>query len=124
MAFRKNISSLHLAHNKNTAQCEPVRIATPTEVILPMDMHSGSLAIPIVNVGDHVYVGQLIAKEGERFSSPVHATISGTVTEISPLKRASGEVLAIHIASDGKMEKDPNLKAPVTIYVLIHKAST
>ncbi len=113
MAFRKNISSLHLAHNKNTAKCEPVRITTPTEVILPMDMHSGSLAIPIVNVGDHVYVGQLIAKEGERFSSPVHATISGTVTEISPLKRANGEVLAIHIASDGKMEKDPNLKAPV-----------
>ena len=107
MAFRKNISSLHLAHNKNTAKCEPVRITTPTEVILPMDMHSGSLAIPIVNVG------QLIAKEGERFSSPVHATISGTVTEISPLKRANGEVLAIHIASDGKMEKDPNLKAPV-----------
>lgn len=112
MAFRKNISSLHLAHNKHTAGCEPVRIAIPQEVILPMDMHSGGAAVPIVNVGDHVLVGQLIAKEDGRFSSPVHASISGTVTEISPLKRASGEVLAIHIASDGKMEKDPTLKVP------------
>ena len=114
MACRKNISSLHLAHNKHTANCKPIRIAVPNEVILPMDMQSGSNAIPIVNVGDHVYVGQLIAKEGERFSSPVHATISGVVKEISPLKRTGGkEVLAIHIESDGKMEKDPSLKAPV-----------
>ena len=113
MGFRKNISSLHLAHNKNTAGCTPVRIATPSEVILPMDMHSGNVAVPIVNVGDYVRVGQLIAREEGRFSSPVHASVSGTVTEISPLKRANGDVLAIHIASDGKMEKDPNLKVPV-----------
>ena len=56
MAFRKNISSLHLPHNKNTASCTPVRIATPKEVILPMDMHSGEKAVPIVSVGDYVRV--------------------------------------------------------------------
>ncbi len=113
MAFRKNISSLHLPHNKNTASCEPVRIPTPKEVILPMDMHSGEKAVPIVSVGDYVRVGQLIAREEGRFSSPVHASISGTVKEIAPLKRANGsEVLAIRIESDGKMEKDPNLKVP------------
>ena len=70
MIFKKDISSLHVPHNKNTAGCEPVKIQTPKEVILPMNMHSGSVAEPIVNVGDHVYVGQLIAREGERFSSP------------------------------------------------------
>ncbi len=112
--FKKNISSLHLHHNKHTDACVPVRIAGPKEVILPMDMHSGGLAEPIVNVGDYVRVGQLIAREEGRFSSPVHATVSGTVVEIAPLKRASGkEVLAIRIENDGKMEKDPNLKAPV-----------
>ena len=110
---RRNISSLHLPHNKNTAECVPVRIDTPNEVLLPMDMHSGHVAEPIVNVGDYVRVGQLIAKEEGRFSSPVHATVSGTVVEIAPILRASGkEVLAIRIESDGKMEKDPNLKAP------------
>ena len=114
MIFKKDISSLHVPHNKNTAGCEPVKIQTPKEVILPMNMHSGSVAEPIVNVGDHVYVGQLIAREGERFSSPVHATVSGTVTEILSLPTARGrDVAAIRIESDGKMEKDPAMNPPV-----------
>ncbi len=114
MIFKKDISSLHVPHNKNTAGCEPVKIQTPKEVILPMNMHSGGEAEPIVSVGDHVYVGQLIAREEGRFSSPVHATVSGTVAEILTLPTARGkEVKAIRIESDGKMEKDPAMKAPV-----------
>ena len=114
MIFKKDISSLHVPHNKNTAGCEPVKIQTPKEVILPMNMHSGGEAEPIVTVGEHVYVGQLIAREEGRFSSPVHATVSGTVAEIMTLPTARGkEVKAIRIESDGKMEADPNMKAPV-----------
>lgn len=114
MIFKKDISSLHVPHNKNTAGCEPVKIETPKEVILPMNMHSGGEAEPIVTVGEHVYVGQLIAREEGRFSSPVHATVSGTVAEILTLPTARGsEVKAIRIESDGKMEKDPAMKAPV-----------
>ena len=114
MIFKKDISSLHVPHNKNTAGCDPVKIQTPKEVILPMNMHSGGEAEPIVSVGDHVYVGQLIAREEGRFSSPVHASISGTVAEIMTLPTARGkEVKAIRIESDGKMEADPNMKPPV-----------
>lgn len=110
---KKNISSLHVPHNKHTSASHPVRIACPDEVILPMNMHSGHDAEPIVTVGEHVYVGQLIAREEGRFSSPVHATVSGQVTEISPIKYGDGkDVIAIKIKSDGKMEADPNLKAP------------
>ncbi len=110
----KNISSLHVPHNKHTDKLDPVRIAIPTEVVLPMNMHSGHDAEPIVSVGDYVRVGQLIAREEGRFSSPVHATVSGTVVEIAPIKHGDGgEVVAIRIESDGKMEKHPDLKAPV-----------
>ncbi len=110
----KNISSLHVPHNKNTDKLDPVRIAVPSEVVLPMNMHSGHDAEPIVSVGDYVRVGQLIAREEGRFSSPVHATVSGTVVEISPIKHGDGEeVISIRIESDGKMEADPNLKAPI-----------
>jgi electron transport complex protein RnfC len=78
-----------------------------------MNMHSGHDAEPIVKVGDHVKVGQLIAREEGRFSSPVHATISGTVVEIAPMATASGkETLAIRIESDGKMEVCETVKAP------------
>ena len=88
--MKKDISSLHVPHNKNTAACVPVRIELPAEVVLPMNMHSGNDAEPIVSVGDHVKVGQLIAREEGRFSSPVHATVSGTVVEIAPMPTANG----------------------------------
>ena len=111
--MKKDISSLHVPHNKNTAACAPVKIEMPKEVILPMNMHSGHDAEPIVSVGDHVKVGQLIAREEGRFSSPVHATISGTVVEIAPMPTSSGkDTMAIRIESDGKMEIDESVKAP------------
>ena len=116
MIFKKDISSLHVPHNKHTAACVPVRIDTPAQVILPMvaHQHSGYVAVPIVNVGDHVYRGQLIAREEGRFSSPVHATVSGTVTKIEPIPVAGGRnIPAVYIESDGKMELDPSIKAPV-----------
>ncbi len=105
MHFRKNISTLKLHHNKHTAGCEAIRIAPPKEVLLPMTMHSGSPAEPVVAVGDYVRVGQLIAKPGPGMSSPVHATISGTVKAIEPYTQADGRsVQIIRIEGDGKME--------------------
>ncbi len=112
--MKKEISSLRLRHNKHTAGSAPTRIETPAEIILPMNMHSGHDAEPIVNVGDYVRVGQLVAREEGRFSSPVHATVSGTVVEISKIPTANGKgTVAIRIESDGRMEKDESVKAPV-----------
>ena len=64
--MKKDISSLHVPHNKNTAACAPVQIEMPKEVILPMNMHSGHDAEPIVSVGDHVVVrtGGMIPLDG------------------------------------------------------------
>ena len=112
--MKKEISSLHVPHNKHTAGCEPVRIALPREVVLPMNMHSGHDAVPVVAVGDHVKVGQMIAREEGRFSSPVHASVSGTVTEIGIMDTAKGgKTATIRIESDGKMEVDASVQPPV-----------
>ena len=112
--MKKDISSLHVPHNKHTAACEPVRIDLPHEVVLPMNMQSGHDAVPIVQVGDLVKVGQLIAREEGRFSSPVHATVSGKVVEIGSMDTAKGKPTAtIRIESDGRMEVDPSVKPPV-----------
>lgn len=105
MLFSKKISAVHVPHCKSTQDKHSVRIAPPESVTIPMSMHSGAPAVPVVAVGDHVYIGQLIAKEGEgRVSSPIHASISGTVSAV-------GEK-SISIKSDGKMEIDPQMKAP------------
>lgn len=76
MNLKKNISILKLPHLKKTAGMNSVRISPPKEVLLPMNMHSGQAAVPIVAEGEHVRVGQLIAREEGRNSSPVHATVS------------------------------------------------
>ena len=109
MIFKKQLSRLKVPHNKHTAGIASVRIAPPKEVLLPMTMHSGAPAAPVVRVGDHVYVGQLVAREEGRFSSPVYASISGTVTAIE----TSGDAATgVRIQGDGKMEMDPAIKAP------------
>ena len=105
MLFKKKISAVHVPHCKYTQDMHSVRIAPTDSVTIPMSMHSGVPAVPVVQKGDHVYIGQLIAKEGEgRVSSPIHASVSGTVSEVSEK--------SISIKSDGKMEKDPEMKAP------------
>ena len=105
MLFKKKISAVHVPHCKSTQDMHSVRIAPPESVTIPMSMHSGVPAVPIVSVGDHVYRGQLIAKEGEgRVSSPIHASVSGNVTDVTDKY--------ISIKSDGKMENDPDMKAP------------
>ena len=113
--MKKDISSLHVPHNKNTAGLVPTRIATPKEVVLPMNItsHAMNASKPAVSVGDYVRVGQVVATEEGRFSTFIHAPISGTVTSIAPMKfRSEQEVLAITIESDGKMELSPDIKKP------------
>lgn len=105
MLFKRKISAVHVPHCKATQNMHSEIVDPPESVTLPMSMHSGVPAVPVVSVGDHVYLGQLIAKEGEgRVSSPIHASVSGTVSAVSEK--------SVSIKSDGKMEKDPEMKAP------------
>ena len=111
MSLKKSISSLKLPHYKSTAGMAAVRMPIPKEVLLPLNMHSGQAAEPVVQVGDHVLVGQLIAREEGRNSAPVHASVSGTVKAIEPYT-VGKKTTAIRIESDGRMEKNPDLKIP------------
>lgn len=63
----------------------------PRWVTLPLQQHSGQPATPCVSAGDTVKVGSLVAKREGMISSDLHASISGTVSEVS----------ATHINIDG-----------------------
>ena len=87
-------------------------IAWPDKVLIPLNMHIGAPASPVVSEGDHVYVGTLIGQV-EGLGSPIHASISGTVTKVATEQLPTGATApVVEIASDGKMEADPALKAP------------
>ncbi len=112
------IKGVHVPHRKHTASCHAERMPIPKTVVLPMNMHIGAPAKPVVKVGDTVGVGQLIAEAGGFISSPVHASVSGTVTKIDGMLSSNGgSIPAITIESDGEMRPYEGITPPtVTNY--------
>jgi len=99
----KKVSGVKAPHNKNTAKFAPEILPVPPEVRLPMSMHAGTAANPVVSVGDYVKVGQLIGEAVGAVSSPVHASVSGTVKSIDNIDSITGEKsVSITITSDGQ----------------------
>ncbi|MCI8551166.1 MAG: electron transport complex subunit RsxC [Lachnospiraceae bacterium] len=75
----------------------------PETVVIPLSMHAGAPANPVVQVGDTVKVGQVIGEAAGFISAPVHSSVSGTVTAIENHGHATrGECLSVVIKSDGK----------------------
>jgi biotin carboxyl carrier protein len=59
---------------------------TPTEVFIPLSQHIGKPALAILAVGDKVQKGDIIAcADDTGLSTNIHASVNGTVTEITPL---------------------------------------
>ena len=80
-------------------------------VVIPLSMHAGAPANPVVQVGDTVKVGQKIGEAAGFISSPVHSSVSGTVTAIENHGHATrGECLSVVIKSDGKNTLDESVK--------------
>ncbi len=71
----------------------------PARVTLPLRQHSGRPATACVTPGQHVQVGTLIASRDGLISADVHASISGTVAQVSEH--------AIQIESDGLDTRQP-----------------
>jgi electron transport complex protein RnfC len=108
------LGNTRIPHLKNTADMKPIRMDAPREVLLPVEQHIGTPAEIVVNVGDEVKVGQLVAKAACTFSSPIYATVSGKVTKIENYLRSNGKsVPAVRIESDGLMIPYENIEAPV-----------
>jgi electron transport complex protein RnfC len=86
----------------------------PKTVTIPMSMHIGAPARPVVQVGDLVKVGTLIAEAGGAVSAPIHASVSGKVSKIADFLTADGRTVpAVVIESDGLMTPDESLTPPV-----------
>jgi len=82
---RRIPGGLHLEANKSQSLQQPLRPAPlPKRLYVPVSQHIGETAEPLVQVGDHVLKGQLIARSQGYISAPVHASSSGTVTAIGP----------------------------------------
>ena len=111
MAF--SLTGVHVPHRKNTRKGPVARLDHVQTVTIPMSMHIGKPAIPTVKVGDQVAVGTKIGEPDGNFSSPVYASVSGTVKKITEVLLYGGTTTtAVVIESDGLMTPAEGLTPP------------
>ncbi len=107
------LHGVHVPHRKNSQGKAPHRMEIPASVTIPLSMHIGAPAKPVVKVGDTVKVGTLIAEQVGVVSSPVYASVSGKVTKIDDIILSNGKTSpAVTVESDGLMEADESVSAP------------
>ena len=99
---------VHPPEHKTESNTQPIHPAPlPRHLVIPVSQHIGNPAKPIVNVGDLVKKGQMIAAADGYISAAVHASSSGTITAIDPhaVPHISGlHDLCITLETDGRDE--------------------
>ena len=111
--MRPKMHGVHVPNRKYTAELAALRLPIPETVEIPMSMHIGAPAIPVVKPGDKVKVGQLIGKAGGFVSAPIYASVSGTVKKINQAVASSGRLMqTVVIESDGEQTLLEELHPP------------
>lgn len=94
---------VHPAEHKELSEhADLVRFPEPDVVVIPLSMHAGKPAQPLVQAGDRVQVGQKIGEQAGFISAPVHSSVSGTVLAVEPRRHPvlGDGVLSVVIRND------------------------
>jgi len=115
------IGGVHPAENKLSAQKAIEVLPLPKSVFIPVGQHIGAPAEAIVQKGDQVKVGQLIAKSSGFVSANIHSSVSGTVKKVETGPDTSGyPKKGIYIDVEGdiwdeKIDSSPELNSEITL---------
>ena len=97
-----SIGGIHPHDSKLSRDCKIEVLPLPQTMYVSMAQHLGAPATPIVNVGDKVLTGQVIAEPSGFISAFVHSPASGTVKSIAPRADITGRMVPhIEIAGEG-----------------------
>jgi electron transport complex protein RnfC len=109
LSFMGKHGGSHPEENKSRTHKLPIVDASvPKILVFPMSMHIGAPANPIVEVGDKVKAGEMIAEAGGFISANIYSSVSGEVVAIEPRPTTNGEVNSIIIKNDYEYTKaDP-----------------
>ena len=109
-----NVNFIHPPDFKDITKNKKIDIAPiPKKVILPLSQHTGAPSEPVVNAGDSVKTGSLIARLKGFISANLHSSVSGKVIAIEDSPHpVIGVSKAIIIESDGQDIKAPLGPAP------------
>lgn len=98
---------VHPYDGKELSKDVAVRKINPgKEVAIPLSQHIGAPAVPVVDAGDRVLKGQLIAEAGGFISANIHSSVSGTVKKIEKRLIPNGnKEFSIIIENDEQYEE-------------------
>jgi electron transport complex protein RnfC len=110
------IGGVHPAENKFSNSTAIEKLPVPEIAFIPVSQHLGAPAKLLVNKGDKILAGQLLAK-GEAFiSANIHSSVSGKVARIDDVTDASGyrkPAIIINVENDDweeNIDRTPALK--------------
>lgn len=84
------IGGVHPPENKLSSGEKIKVLPVPEQVVILLGQHIGAPATPIVQKGDNVKAGQLIAKAAGFVSANIHSSVSGTVISTDSVTDAAG----------------------------------
>ncbi len=77
------IGGVHPHDNKQYSAHQPItECPLPEKAIIPLVQHIGAPSLPVVEKGQKVKVGELLAKAGGFVGANIHSPYSGTITKI------------------------------------------
>ena len=97
------IGGIHPEENKLTHEVATQVAPLPKQAIFPLSQHIGAPAKPVVQKGDKVKVGSLLAEASGFVSAPIHSSVSGTVFKIDTAIDATGyqkPVIIVNVEGD------------------------
>lgn len=102
-SLRRSFShGVHPEHHKDQTADLPIqRVPFCKRYVMPLGQHIGAPAKPVIEVGQRVQRGQLIAEPGAFVSTALHSPVTGTVRDIGPHRYIDGNFRqAIEIEAD------------------------
>lgn len=98
---------IHPFDGKDLSKDIPIKAVNPkSDLYYPLSQHIGAPAKAVVQKGDRVLVGQLIAEAEGFVSSPIYSSVSGTVKEVALHRVVMGnDAMCIVVENDGLYEE-------------------
>lgn len=81
---------VHPPENKLSADRPIETLLPPASVFIPVGQHIGAPAVPVINRGDTVKTGQMLAKGSSFVSANIHSSVSGKVRRVDFQPDSSG----------------------------------
>ncbi len=116
-----SMGGIHPPENKISAGKAIEQMPLPAQVTILLNQHLGAPAVPLVQKGDRVKTGQLIAKAAGYVSANIHSSVTGKVLKLDEVYDAGGyrrQAVVIEVEPDEWVEEivlNPTLKRECTL---------